>query len=173
MPDRKWFKGTAAQAIDNFYGGPGVGNVRRQLERARDLLSSPDDFITIVEGLADSGEWNASDFPYPLPGGQLAGDEFERVARRGYLEAIGLALAHDEPVPVETFWMTGAGNDHFEMHVTDDREHVSVTLLVPEVDGGSQEEGMPQAWVVRVGSDGELRTHQTSGRHREHPPSRG
>jgi hypothetical protein len=44
--------------------------------------------------------------------------------------------------------MTGAGNDTFEMHVTDGAERVSITLLVPVVDDGSEDTGSPDGWVV-------------------------
>ncbi len=71
-------------------------------------------------------------FPHPYDDYALQGEEFESVARAGYLKAIALAQGHAPPVPIKTFWMTDVGNERFEMHVTDEREHVSVTLLVPE-----------------------------------------
>jgi hypothetical protein len=169
MADRKWFKGTAALELDAWYSsGEDVG---ANLTDARELLESDDSFAVIVEGLsARPGEylgaerrWNAELFPHPDNDYALQGREFESVARAGYLKAIALALGHDSPVPIKTFWMTGVGNDRFEMHITDEREHVSVTLLVPDVEGGADDRGSPEAWVVTIGDDDQVDVTQTSG----------
>jgi hypothetical protein len=174
-----WFKGRAAMALDAWYRN---GDVERNLETAREWLSSLS-FSEAASKLnlqfagkdmrlepagADSPEYA---FDYPLDHGRLQGDEFESVARQGYLEAIGLAFAHTPPVPVKTYWMTGAGNDQFEMHISDDTDHVSVTLCVPEVEGGSEHPQSPESWVVAMDKRGQVRTTQTSGRPDEAPPS--
>ena len=168
MAERRWFKGRAALAVDQWYSsGPGV---QQQLERARELLQKPNQSLTALVGDLNTSGHGHTEFRYPL-GGALKGDEFERVIRQGYLEAIGLALAHTPPVPIRTFWMTGAGNPRFEMHISDEHRHVSVTLFVPEVEGGADYEGSPEAWVVSVGSDGQVETKQTSGPARQTSPS--
>ena len=128
MAERKWFKGPAAQALDAWYS---VGEVEANLRDAQDLLESNRPFHDIVADLGDAGRWNAELFPHPYDDYALQGEEFESVARAGYLKAIALAQGHGPPVPIKTFWMTDVGNERFEMHVTDEREHVSVTLLVP------------------------------------------
>jgi hypothetical protein len=169
MADRKWFKGTAALELDAWYSsGEDVG---ANLADARELLESNDSFAVIVADLgARPGEylgagrrWNAELFPHPDNDYALQGREFESVARAGYLKAISLAQSHRPPVPIKTFWMTGVGNDRFEMHITDEGEHVSVTLLVPEVPGGSDLPGSPEAWVVTIGDDDQVDLTQTSG----------
>jgi hypothetical protein len=114
---------------------------------------------------------DAADVVHPDEHSSLRGSQFESVTRQGYLEAIALAFRHSPPVPIETFWMTGAGNDAFEMHVSDGAERVSVTLLVPAVDGGSDEPGSPEGWVVRIDGDGQTETKQTSGPPDLEPPS--
>jgi len=158
MAERKWFKGTAAQAIDDWYS---TGDVEGNLREAERLLSGGQRYDAVIRDLGD--RWNSADFPYPLAGGALAGDDFEDVTRSGYLKAIELALDHTPPVPIETFWMTGAGNRRFEMHVSDQVGSVVVTVLAPDVEGGDRREGMPEAWVVRFDGGGNVERKQTSG----------
>ena len=160
MADRKWFKGTAAQELDAWYS---VGDVEANLNDAQELLGSDRSFEQIVADLGAAGRWNAELFPHPYDDYALQGGEFESVARPGYLKAISLAQSHRPPVPIKTFWMTGVGNDRFEMHITDEREHVSVTLLVPRVPGGADDPGSPEAWVVTIGDDDQVAVTQTSG----------
>jgi hypothetical protein len=161
MAERKWFKGPAAQELDAWYS---VGEVEANLREAQDLLESNRPFQDIVADLGGAGRWNAELFPHPYEDYALQGEEFESVARQGYLKAIALAQGHGPPVPIKTFWMTGVGNERFEMHVTDEREHVSVTLLVPgDVPGGSDEPGSPEAWVVTIGDGDQVDVTQTSG----------
>jgi hypothetical protein len=165
MAERKWFKGTAALAIDDWFKS---GDVATNLTEAQGYLQSGLSFDLIVERLAESGH-GKDEFVHPLGNSRLQGDEFEAVTRRGYLEAIALALAHANAVPIKTFWMTGAGNDTFEMHITDEAEHVSVTLFVPDVDGGTEYPGSPESWVVRFEAPEE--PTQTSGPLNPVPPS--
>jgi hypothetical protein len=167
MAERKWFKGPAALAVDAWYS---TGDVQTNLEEARDYLQSDRSFAAIVQDLnaADRGR---PEFVHPYERSSLQGSQFESVTRQGYLEAIALAFGHSPPVPIETFWMTGAGNDAFEMHISDEAERVSVTLLVPVVEGGSDERGSPEGWVVSIDGDGQTETKQTSGPANSEPPS--
>ena len=128
----------------------------RTSSQSRDLLESGRSFERIVAELGADGRWNAELFPHPYNDHALQGNEFERVTRQGYLKAIALALGHSPPVPIKTFWMTGVGNATFEMHITDERDHVSVTLLVPKVPGGTHEPGSPESWVVTIDVDGQV-----------------
>jgi hypothetical protein len=170
VAERMWFKGRAAMGLDAWYSG----DVATNLENARTWLSDLPfdemvgklnlDFEGKDERLIAAGPDNPEfAFDYPLDHGRLQGPEFESVTRQGYLEAIGLALTHTPPVPIKTYWMTGAGNDEFEMHISDDREQVSVTLLVPDVEGGSEHPRSPESWVVTIDGDGNAQTRQTSG----------
>ena len=159
MVERKWFKGPAALAVDDWYR---TGEVEANLNEGRNYLESDRSFAVIVQDLNSAGH-GRTEFVHPYDGSSLEGSEFESVTRQGYLKAIELAFEHDPPVPIETFWMTGAGNDTFEMHITDGAEHVSLTLLVPDVPGGSDDPGSPEAWVVRIGGDGQTETIRTSG----------
>jgi hypothetical protein len=167
MAERRWFKGPAALAVDAWYS---TGGVRANLEESRRYLESGRPFAAIVQDLNAAGR-GRSEFVHPYRDSYLQGPQFESVTRQGYLEADALALAHSPPVPVETFWMTGAGNDAFEMHISDGAERVSVTLLVPVVDEGSDEPGSPEGWVVSIDGDGQTETKQTSGPPNPVPPS--
>jgi len=168
---RKWFKGPAALAVDEWYG---TGDIRANLELARSYLQQEDlSFADLVAQLSSAGRGHDA-FQYPFGRGRLQGPQFEAIARRGYLEAIGLALGHSPPVPIRTYWMTGVGNNEFEMHVSDEPDQVALTLVVPEVDGGSAEPGHPESWVVTLRDDGHPETTQTSGRRGlDRPSTRG
>jgi hypothetical protein len=144
--------------LDKWYGG---GDVAANLTQAQALLGSGQSFHDIVADLAGRGRWNAGLFPHP-EGGAVQGPEFESVAGPAYQSAITLALAHTPPVPIKTFWMTGVA-DQFEAHITDDEEHVFVTLVVPEVPGGSRAPGSPVAWAVTIADDDQVVVTQTSG----------
>ena len=170
MAERMWFKGRAAMTLDAWYSG----SVEANLENARDWLSN----LSFEEMTGQLNDAHGDDaefvFDYPLDQGALKGPEFEKVTRQGYLEAIGLAFGHTPPVPIKTYWMTGAGNVKFEMHVSDDREQVSVTLCVPDVEGGSEHPSSPESWVVSIGDDGDAHAKQTSGPPgKEQPSTRG
>ena len=157
MAERKWFKGRAAVAVDAWYS---TGDVQANLEEARSYLQSDRSFADIVQDLNAEGR-GRSEFVHPHERSSLQGSRFESIARQGYLEAIALALLHDPPVPINTYWMTGAGNDQLEMHVTNEAEQVSVTLFVPVVEGGT--ERGPESWVVRIDHRGDVQTERTSG----------
>jgi hypothetical protein len=167
MAERKWFKGPAAVAVDDWYSS---GEVEANLEEGRRYLQSDESFEAIVEAL-NATDRGRDEFIHPYQGSSLKGPQFESVTRQGYLEAIALAFRHEPPVPIETFWMTGARNDAFEMHISDGADRVSLTLFVPDVEGGSHDPGSPEAWVVRIGGDGQPETVQTSGPPDLEPPS--
>ena len=166
MADRMWFKGLAVIELDAWYSS---GDVGANLAYAQSLLEEDESFATIVDQLTAVDRWNP-EYGYPLHDA-LQGPEFESVMRRGYLEAIALALRHSPPVPITTFWMTGVGNDRFEMHVSDGADDVSVTLLVPDGEGGSHRPGDPEAWRVNIDADGNVEVTQTSGPEEPECPS--
>ena len=167
MAERKWFKGIAALAVDDWYSS---GDVAANLAEAREYLLSDQSFADIVTELGEAGH-GREEFIHPRGSSRLQGPEFESVTRQGYLEAIGLAFLHDPPVPIKTYWMTGAGNDEFEMHITDEADHVSLTLFAPDVEGGTEAPGTPESWVVRIDRGGRVETRQTSGSPEPEPPS--
>ena len=161
------FQGPAARAVDNWFR---TGNVQSNLTDARNYLAAGLPFNAIIGQLQAAGR-SRPEFVYPLGGGANQGPDFERVMRQGYLQAIGLAFGHSPPVPISHFWMTGAGNNKFEVHISDEAQQVSLTVLVPGVEGGSEDEGDPESWVVRIDDDDEVETRQTSGPPAQEPPS--
>jgi len=46
-------------------------------------------------------------------------------------DAIDLALKHDPPVPIKTWWETKDGIAEFDTTIADQGDHVEVTILVP------------------------------------------
>jgi hypothetical protein len=175
VAERKWFKGKAAVALDAWYADDEKDeNIEVNLRQAAEWLQSGRSFVDLagevnVRLAGRDGRYQAvpqaREFSIynPIPNGVLQGPSFEKVTRQGYLEAIGLALSHEPPVPIRTYWMTGIGNEEFEMHITDGAHAVSVTLLVPEVDGGTEEDDSPECWVVTLEGD-EAVPRQVSGR---------
>src|SRR5262249_27810075 len=85
--DARWFKGPAALAIDDWFSS---GSVPTNLNQARGYLASGASFQDIVQQLAQAGR-SRSAFVHPYGRSRLQGPQFERVARKGYLEAIALA----------------------------------------------------------------------------------
>jgi hypothetical protein len=176
-----WFKGRAAVALDSWY----EGDVEENLRNAREWLGDPELTFTDMAGrlnlvfagkdirLSDADDDHPEyAFDYPMDDHVLQGEEFETVIRRGYLEAIGLALEHSPPVPIKTHWLTGVDNESFEMHVSDGAHHVSVTLFVPgDVQGGSEHPDSPEGWKVTVDGGGTAQAIQTSGPPTAVPPS--
>ena len=106
-----WYETNTVAAIDAFYRD---GDVKANLESARRLLQSDASLQEIIEQLDD--DRRDAEFRHPVQGSPLRGPEFERVTKHGYLEAIALALAHDDPVPIKTFWRIWDG-DGFKMLV--------------------------------------------------------
>jgi hypothetical protein len=128
---RKKFKGPAARALDAWYS---TGNVRKNLEEARNLLQSPQDFKNIIRDLKASQHGRPEFEEYPKSDSVVQGPRFERKARDGYLRAIDLAFGHNPPVPIRTSWETGAGNTELEVEPTDGANHVEVTVRIPGVE---------------------------------------
>jgi hypothetical protein len=99
---------------------------------------------------------SASNFAEWRMRGELRHETDDEVLRNGYLEAVRLALSHNPPVPLETFWVTGAGDD-FEVHISDGEQHVTVFMIVP---GAVGSEHVPagsfrasaKSWVVTAGA---------------------
>lgn len=125
------FKGPAARALDAWYS---TGNVRKNLEEARNLLQSPQDFKNIIRDLKASQHGRPEFEEYPKSDSVVQGPRFERKARDGYLRAIDLAFGHNPPVPIRTSWETGAGNTELEVEPTDGANHVEVTVRIPGVE---------------------------------------
>ncbi|HZP29572.1 MAG TPA: hypothetical protein VFC99_11515, partial [Acidimicrobiia bacterium] len=82
---------------------------------------------------------------------ELGRKAVDRVMRHAYDQAIRLATRADGVVPIETFWVTGAGDD-FEIHLCDGPQRITVFVFIPGVAGGSTSTES-RSWVIRVGRD--------------------
>lgn len=146
------YKSTSVEFLDDFYRRDVEGSVGF----AQDLLSDPD---AGAMGIAESWASNAGFDGGELQGFQtrwldedsaLSAHDVDRVLRAGHREAVTLAAAHDPVVPVETFWVRGAGDD-FEVHIHDGVDRVTVFMFLPVVRRYGSWEAGTRSYVVRVG----------------------
>jgi hypothetical protein len=86
----------------------------------------------------------------------MAGPDVERVLRCGYEKAIGIARSRPDPLPIETFWVTGA-SDSLEVHICEGERHVTVTVFIPTDRRYGSERAESKSWVVRVARTGDDR----------------
>jgi hypothetical protein len=153
------YKSSNAEKLDDHFKGDG--------ERLRALYTAAlqqyeqldgESLSTMVTNLAsldvpwdaEAANHFATEWPNAGPGRTNA----DPILRHGYQEAFQLALSHEPPVPLETFWVTGAGND-FEVHVSDGDDHVTVFMIVTGTPGDDIPAGSKKArnksWVVTSG----------------------
>jgi len=158
MAHRAVYKSKSVEVLDTFYvDGPAAA-----LQFGGGVLADPD---ADAQGVASTwaaspGAVDAGFDPDELVGfqekwlaedGPLGEHEVDRVIRLANREAIAIADAHQPKVPIETFWVRGAGED-FEVHVHDGVERVTVFWFVPlERDYGSTKT-QTSSWVIRVGN---------------------
>ncbi len=152
------YKSLAAEFLDDFLGGETMP-LPDAYERATQLLAANTD--TLAASAADlnaSGDLSpdigtADDFErFWLAGdSQLAGKEVDRVMRAGYAEALRIGREeYPELVPIETFWLTGAG-DEFEVHVCKGKRRITVFLFIPKPRRYGSRRTETQSFAVRVG----------------------
>jgi hypothetical protein len=159
VSERAVYKSTAAEFLDEMFSGT-----------AEELRTAYNDSLALLEQtaggslseaaaeLADDGvlpdgigdvdtffaDWLDED-------GQMAGQHAGLLMRHGYEQAIRLALRDGDPVPIETLWVTGAG-DEFEIHICEGKERVTVVMFIPLVRLYGSERAFTRSWVVRVGA---------------------
>jgi hypothetical protein len=150
MPFRAVYKSAAVESLDDFFSG-GPDELRALYEYVLAVLERNESLRDIKTQLENEGRLPSDAVPAP-PGSPVATEDFDKITIRGYSEAIRLALGRDEPVPVETLWMIGAGDD-FEMHICDGKRRVTVLMLIPAVRDWGSERASSRSWVV--GIDGE------------------
>jgi hypothetical protein len=150
MPQRAVYKTTNAEYLDEAGCDPGrleealealkiapaLELVTRQLEANEALpAGSADDFNQFAEAKGS--------------------DTFELIMRKGYQEALTLAISRE--LPIETFWVTAPGDD-FELHIAEGRNAICVFFFVPgeeSRDYGSRRAGS-RSWVIRAGDRNDL-----------------
>jgi len=157
MANQLVYKNSGAEHLDDFYSG-----TPEQLNRAYD------EALAAIRGGNDAvAEWargrsqtsglhrrNHENLTSDWLGTGLGGKHADRILRHGYEEAIKLARSHPEPLPIETLFVRGCGED-FELHICEGKRSVTVVLFVPARPGLSDDYGSQNAksksWVVRAG----------------------
>ena len=150
------YKSTAAEFLDEFYGGSpedlrqAFDDALRRLEAHQDEpLSTTTEELERLNRLEPGA---AGDFyNYWLSDtSRLAGSEVDRILRHGYREAIELARSHEPPMPIETFWLTGASHE-FELHICEGRTRVTVVMFIPRTRRYGSKRARSRSWVIRIG----------------------
>ena len=154
MPHRAVYKGKSIEDLDQFYRS---GDAGEQLGHVRDLLAgvSEQPLDAAAAQFADEGSiapeavrefqdgWLADESP-------LGGHDVDRVMRFGYQQAIELAAGFDPPAPIESHWVTGAGEE-FELHIVADPHLVTVLIFIPADRDYGSTRATSRSFVVRVG----------------------
>jgi hypothetical protein len=145
MPHPAVFKTAQVESLDEFFSGT-PDELRAAYQYGLDVMSQYDD-QPLSEITADIERANeardeavrrprdvgtASHFleHWLADSSALAGKNVDRVFRHGYRTAIELALSHDEPLPIDTVWVSGVTDD-FEIHVAEARRQVTVVVFLP------------------------------------------
>jgi hypothetical protein len=156
------YKSRAAEYLDDFYSGD-ERPITEAYEEALALLAQyENDRLSAVTAVLndperevarlDPDDGNPDDFEaFWLSDDSAHGDkQVDRVLRHGYREAIEIARGYPEPVPIETFWITGA-SDEFELHICAGKRRVTVFMFVPQRRRYGSTRSEASTWVVRVG----------------------
>jgi hypothetical protein len=152
------YKSLTAEFLDDYYSGDATP-LEEAYQSALALLEAhaSDPLSATTTDLNESGTLprdvgNTDEFDaYWLSDtSQLAGKEVDRVLRHGYLEAIRIAQTYETPVPIETFWVTGAG-DNFEVHICSGKRRVTVFMFIPKPRRYGSTRSDTASLVVRVG----------------------
>ena len=155
MSHRAVYKTTTAEFLDAFYSGASrsrddaFADASAMLEADGSLLEAARELESRDQGIPEGSAEAFGEF-WLGSSTTRAGQSVDRVLRYGYREAIALARA--QGVPIETFWVTGAGDD-FELHICESTDRVVVFMIVPGEDAreyGSRH-ARSRSWVVRVG----------------------
>jgi len=161
MSHRAVYKTTNAIFLDEFYSG--VSRPREDaFADAVQLMEAPGSLALAARELEgrDNGlpDGSADDYQADWLGGskQRAAQPVDRVLRYGYLAAV--ALAREQGVGIDNYWVTGAGDD-FELHICEAADRVVVLMFVPDADARSygSENASNRSWVVRAGAVDEVR----------------
>ena len=154
MAHRAVYKTKMAEFLDDFYSGESrplnvAFDDATALMRAQGSLSDSTRELE-KRGALPNGSAQAFEQGWLSPSAPHRGPIVDRVLRSGYQEAIDLARARG--VPIENFWVTGAGED-FEVHICEGARRITVFMFVPAEetrDYGSYR-AQSRSWVVRTG----------------------
>jgi hypothetical protein len=148
------YKTSGAQKLDLFYNGDPAAFA----EGLGWMQANPGSLPDAAREMANAGHLDPGDpqklkdgWTAPPSNNPLHGKDVERVMRRAYEKAIGLAQHGGKRI--ESFIVTGSGSD-FGVHVSNGSAVVSVFIVLPNDYPGS-ETASATSWVFRVGSTGE------------------
>jgi hypothetical protein len=146
MSNVRIYKSTAAEFVDDFFGGTKRSR-DAAFQQGLELLNSPDSLQSITQQFR--GANLAAPSYTPSDPSWLQSANADRIMKEAYRHAIELAQRLD--LPIETFWVTGA-SDEFEMHVCQGKDRVTVFVSIPDdnVPEGSTKADT-RSWVFSTG----------------------
>jgi hypothetical protein len=157
MSTRKVYKSSAAEFLDDFFGGSGtilefnLGYGKRLLDTHREgpLSEVSEQFgrDNVPQEFGTAADFEAF---WLADASRLGGKNVDRVMRYGYEEAIRIASGHDPQLRIETLWVTGAGDD-FEVHICEGKRQVTVLMFIPLARHYGSKHAKARSWVIRAG----------------------
>src|SRR5438093_1004043 len=128
MADRAVYKSTAAEYLDELFGGT-PDELDAAYANSLELLDSIGDarLSEAAARVVDDGGL-PPDAVEESERGWRAGRDVDRAIGVAYRQAMRLARDRTEPVPIETLWVTGA-SDTFEAHLCEGRRQITVLLF--------------------------------------------
>jgi hypothetical protein len=122
------YQSSAVEALDAFFGNSGVQGdnyeyARKLLDENKslsDLTAQVEKDLSLQPGALDhfKEHWLAG----------ASGKKVDRLMRDRYKEAVEFAAG--PRLPIETFWVTGAGDD-FDIQVCKGKRQVTVLVFIP------------------------------------------
>ena len=150
MPDRAVYKSTAAEVLDGLFGGAG-DELDAAFDRSLELLSNDGPLSEAASRLVETGEL-PPDAVENSTRGWRAGEDVDRILRCAYREAIAISRSRDEPLPIDTLWITGA-SDSFEVHVCEGTRQITLVMFIPVARKYGSRNAAARSWVFRVAAD--------------------
>jgi len=158
MALRAVYKTTAAEFLDDFYSGDGRDTAHQD---ALEMLDMPGSLVETTRALAarfehfDNEHVDKFQSHWLEPSSHRGHQSVDRVLRFGYRQAV--KLASERGVPIENFWIAGAGPD-VELHICDARDRVVCFMFTPVADTRKygSERAQSRSWIVRAGDLAEI-----------------
>jgi hypothetical protein len=159
VPDRAVYKSTGVEDLDDFYSRDPDPPLPDALDRGDQLLDEPGkERLSQAAGQFTQERANQSNSladEMEGPWLQEAGSRADKVVRLGYKAAIQVAReGRDEPLPIETFFVTGVC-DQFELHICEGKRQVTVLLFMPGERAYGSQRAASRSWIVRAGQPDE------------------
>lgn len=150
MPDLAVYKSTAAEVLDELFGGVG-DELDAAFDRSLELLSNDGPLSEAASRLVETGEL-PPDAVENSTRGWRAGEDVDRILRCAYREAIAISRGRDEPLPIDTLWITGA-SDTFEVHVCEGTRQITLVMFIPVTREYGSRKAAARSWVFRAARD--------------------